>query len=629
EKVRELELYRLIFANSTEAVAIVDRAGCVLRQNPAQHQLLGYSEEELKGKSPSLYLDEKTNAAIIAALAGRSTAEGEGTAICKRGQRVFVDYAVFPLFDVNNGPSGYVWVLRDVSERKKAEAQLFQARQEWDRTFDAISDVVTVQDLDMRIIQANTAARDLFQLPLEQIIGKKCYELFREPGAGECPECPIPHARKIFMPHMAEIENPLLGKTFQVTVVPIIDDQGAIKDLVHFAKDVTEKKNLTAQLLQSQKLEAVGKLAGGVAHDFNNLLSIILGYTEIALKRFAPSEPVVEELQQVEIAGKKAANLVRQLLLFGRKHQLKFTAIDLSQAIDELLKMLHRVLGEDVRLTIDLADDCWRIEGDAGNIDQVVMNLAVNARDAMPEGGALSIKTENMVIDEHYCEHHSEALSGSFVCLSVSDTGEGMSEELLGHIFEPFYTTKEVGKGTGLGLSVVYGIVKSHKGWVTVYSEPGQGTTFRLYFPAVSAAASEAAKNIPDPGLLLGHGERILVVEDDDMILELELSALSRNGYVVTGAASAEDGLARFAEQPAAFDLVLSDVVLPGMNGVDFVEKLREAQPDLCVLLCSGYADQKAHWPIIQERGYAFLEKPFTIVKIYEAVRDALAKARS
>ncbi|MBU4119609.1 MAG: PAS domain S-box protein [Proteobacteria bacterium] len=751
EKIRELDLYRLVFSNSTEAVAIVDRAGFVVKQNPAHYQLLGYMEEDLRGKSPVVYLEEKTSSAIMADLAKSSVSEGEGVAIYRGGKRIAVEYSVFPLRNESNEVSAHVWMLRDIrkrqeaekqlrlfrtlvdcsgdaifiidpetsrfvdvneracfrlhysheellqkqvrdvdprfdtmekwrthvvqlkadgaamfesvhrradgtefpvevslayseigegdylmavardiTERKKAEAQLLLARQEWDRTFDAISDVVTVQDLDMRVIQANKATSDLFQLPVDQIIGKRCHELFCGPGKEPCPGCPIPQARELLMPHMAEIEHPTLGKTFQVTVVPILDERGSLKDVVHFAKDVTEQKNLEAQLLQSQKMEAIGKLAGGVAHDFNNLLSVILGYVEMAQLRFSPSDPVTHELQQVEGAAKRAADLVRQLLLFGRKQHLEFIPIDLRKAIDELVKMLHRVIGEDVRLELNCGEECWEVEGDAGNIDQVVMNLAVNARDAMPDGGVLSMKTENVLIDEEYCQRHPEARPGKFVCLSVSDTGTGMGVDVLPHIFEPFFTTREVGKGTGLGLSVVYGIAKSHKGWINVYSEQNHGTTFRLYLPAVSStSAKTAGRDILEPGTLLGHGEKILVVEDDTAIRELIVTALGRSGYGVTGAASAEEGLESFAGQGGAFDLVVSDVVLPGMNGVAFVEKLRETQPDIRVLLCSGYADQKSHWPLIQERGYPFLEKPFTIAKLFEGVRNALGKASS
>lgn len=751
DKVRELDLYRRVFENSFEALAVVNRAGKITQMNKAFEGMLASSEEKLMGASPERYLDADSLAVVRRSLAENNQAQGEGQLRNSAGRNVSVWYAIFPVKNEYNEIIAQVWVLqditkrveaekqqrlfrtlvdysndaifvinpetarienaneracnrlrysleellgkttldidgviatmdqwrkhvaelksqgaltfesthrradgsdfpveisvvytetpdgdylvavaRDITERKKAEAQLLMARQEWDRTFDAISDVVTVQDMDMRIIQANKAASDLFNLPLEEIVGKQCHDLFAGPDKEICGNCPIPHARECFVPHMAEIEHPGLGKTFQVTVVPILDDQGGIKGVVHFAKDVTDQKNLTAQLLQSQKMEAIGKLAGGVAHDFNNLLSVILGYVEMAQLRFSPSDPVNHELQQVEGAAKRAADLVRQLLLFGRKQHLQFVPVDLGKAIGELVKMLHRVIGEDVRLELDCGEDCWEIEGDAGNIDQVVMNLAVNARDAMPDGGVLGMKTENVVIDEEYCRRNPEARPGRFVRLSVSDTGTGMGTDVLPHIFEPFFTTREVGKGTGLGLSVVYGIAKSHKGWINVYSEPGQGTTFRLYFPAVSSASAKAAgRDIPEPGTLLGHGEKILVVEDDTAIRELIVTALGRNGYVVTGAASAEEGLECVGEQGVTFDLVVSDVVLPRMNGLAFVEKLRETRPDIRVLLCSGYADQKSHWPLILERGYPFLEKPFTIAKLFEAVRNALGKASS
>lgn len=504
EKVRELELYRLIFDNTTEAVAIANRAGFVMRQNPAQHRLLGYTEEELQGKSPTVYLEEKTGAVIRGRLALNAIAEGEGWAFCKGGKRIAVEYSVFPIRDERNEISAQVWMLRDISERK----------------------------------------------------------------------------------------------------------------------------SLTAQLLQAQKMEAIGKLAGGVAHDFNNLLTVILGYVGIALYKLQPTEPLAHDLKQVESAAKKATNLVRQLLLFGRKNSQIFAPIDLGKTIAELLKMLHRVIGEDIMLVLDFADDCWEIKADPGNIEQVVMNFAVNARDAMPDGGVLSFKTANVVIDEQYCSSNPEARLGRFVCFSVSDTGMGVSAAVLPHIFEPFFTTKEVGKGTGLGLSVVYGIVQSHKGWIEVDSPPGQGMTFRLYFPVVSAAIrEEAGGTIPESVMFSGQGEKILVVEDDEMIRELELKSLAKNGYAVIGAASAEEGLVYFAEQEDAFALVLSDVVLPGLNGIAFVEELRKKRPDLCVLLCSGYASQEKYGTLIKEGGYSFMEKPFTVSQLLAEVQAALGKS--
>lgn len=750
EKVRDLDLYRRVFENSCDGLAVVNRSGSITQMNRAYEELLDSPESQLMGTSPETYLDAAALDALRKSLDEKGVTQGEGKMRSGSGKEVPVWYTVFPVMNERNEPIARVWglrnisqrvetekqrrlfhtlldfsndaifvinpetarienvneracrrlgysreqllgktapeidgvmvtreqwlkhvaqtkqegartfesthrrsdgsefpvevsvayteigdggymvaIVRDITERKKAEARLIQARKEWERTFDAINDVVTVQDLDMRIIQANRAACDLFKRPLEQIVGKQCHELFCGPGKGACPDCPIFQARKYFAPRMAEIENSVLKKTFQVSVVPILDDQGGIKGVVHFARDVTDQKKLAAQLLQSQKMEAIGNLAGGVAHDFNNLLSVILGYTEMALRRLSPTDPATKELAHIESAGERAVNLVRQLLLFGRKHQQNFAPLDLQKDIKELLKMLHRVIGEDIRISLDFADDCWLIDADAGNLDQVVMNLAVNARDAMPEGGTLGIKTENVVIDAEYCRRNAEARPGRFVRLSISDTGTGMAADVLTHIFEPFFSTKEIGKGTGLGLSVVYGIVKSHKGWANVYSEPGQGSTFRLYFPAAARAAGEEAAAIPAPEMVEGHGERILIVEDDEQIRDLELSALGENGYVATGAASAEEGLECFTRQGGAFDLVFSDVVLPKMNGVTLVDRLREIRPDIGVLLCSGYADQKSRWPLIEKRGYLSLEKPFTIDKLLKAVRNALDKPRS
>lgn len=501
EKIKDLGLYRMVFDNSTEAVAIVDDTGRLLRHNKAQGRLLGYSEEELIGSTPYRYLDERTAEIIRDALAKDSIASGEGTAQAKDGTFLAVEYSIFPILDEFNKISAQVWILRDINERKA----------------------------------------------------------------------------------------------------------------------------LTVQLLQSQKMEAIGKLAGGVAHDFNNLLSVILGYVEMALYKLPCSDPLAHDLRQVESAAKRATNLVRQLLLFSRQQPSRFVRLELNKALTELLRMLKRIIGEDIHLELACPENCWDIEADAGNIDQIIMNLAVNARDAMPKGGNLSIRVENVSLDYEYCQWHLEARPGNFVRLSVSDDGSGIKPELMPHIFEPFFTTREVGKGTGLGLAVVYGLVKSHKGWINVYSEPGQGTTFRLYFPALLPAdgrfelsggvSSEAGH---------GHGERILVVEDDETIQELVVNALSKAGYLVSAAGSAEDGLERFEDGKGEFDLVFSDVILPGMNGVELVEELRVRRPGIGVLLCSGYADQRSHWPLISERGYRFLEKPFTLSAFLCEVRRAL-----
>lgn len=745
EKVRELELYRRVFDNSSEAIAVVGVDDTISRINQAQEKLLGYGESEILGKSPALYMDDRSMAAIRSALAEAGVAQGEGEVRTLSGHSIQVLYAVFPVKDEQDHVISFVWVLHDITkrikaekqqklfrtlvnysndaifvinpetaqledvneracnrlqysyeelvnrtaldidktfttmelwqahvdqlreegvlmfestyrrrdgsefpveisvvytttadgdyliavarnitERKKAEELLAVSRQEWERTFDAINEVVTLQDQEMRIIRANKAAAELFQKPFREIIGKYCYELFRE-NQEPCQGCPVTYSCEHFMPYSTEIEYPNLHKFFQVTAVPIIGTSGRVESIAHFAKDITEQKQLAAQLMQAQKMEAVGKLAGGVAHDFNNLLTAIQGYLELALLRFAPDDPVTVELHQVMSAAKRAANLVRQLLLFSRKQPMEFVVIDLNSGIEDLLKMLRRMIGEDIRLEMHLAPDCWKIVGDGGNIDQVVMNLAVNARDAMLHGGTLAIRTENMTLDEEYCRRNPEARPGCFVRLVISDTGLGMSEQVRQRIFEPFFTTKGLSKGTGLGLAVVYGIVKSHKGWITVYSEPGLGTTFKIYLPAASGeAATRSEVKVKDLEKFRGHGERILVVEDEEAIRNLTQKSLEHWGYEVQVAADAETALEMIGARKQSIDLILCDVVLPGMNGVDLVEQLRAKEPRLAVVLCSGYADQHSHWPKIQASGFPFLEKPFTIAQLLQILQRAL-----
>ncbi|MDO8947469.1 MAG: response regulator [Desulfocapsaceae bacterium] len=630
EAEKQQRLFRTLVDYSNDAIFVINpQTAAIVDANERACNRLHYSLQELVGKT-ALDLDAVMNTMEqwqehVAQVKKVGALMFDSAHRRKDGSEFPVEINV--VYTETDDGDYMVAVARDITERKRAEAQLHLAQQEWDRTFDAISDVVTVQDLDMRIIQANKATSDLFQMPIEQIIGKHCHELFGSPGAGICPNCPIPRVRDFFVPHMTEVEHPLLHKTFQVTIVPILDKQGNIMNVVHFAKDISEQKNLAAQLLQSQKIESVGKLAGGVAHDFNNMLHVISGYLDLVMRRLSPDDPVTADLLQVKGAADRAANLVRQLLLFSRKQPMEFKEIDLNSTINELIKMLQRIIGENIHLQVELNADDYKIMGDAANIDQVLMNLVVNGRDSMPQGGTITIKTEHLFLDDDYCRQNLEARPGSFICLSISDTGTGMSAEVRGHIFEPFFTTKEVGKGTGLGLAVVYGIVKSHKGWITVYSEEGQGTCFRVYLPALSI--EEETKKISAAADLMkehGNGEKILVVEDDEGVRGLITKVLTTWGYVVETAENAETALEMVTSQTVHYDMVFSDVILPNMSGVDLAEKIRALQPTLPIILCSGYADLDTHWPKVKALGLPFLEKPLSMDKLLKTVHDALKK---
>lgn len=424
------------------------------------------------------------------------------------------------------------------------------------------------------------------------------------------------------------------GKEKWVEIGAIRIDWSGKPATLNFLTDTTErrrlekeKERLVSQLLQAQKMEAIGTLAGGVAHDFNNLLSIISGYTALALEKMAESDPLHADLTQVGNAAAKAAGVVRQLLLFGRKHPILLQPVNLNNTVKSLVKMLERVIGENIAVQFDAGKDLWPLEGDEGTIEQVIMNLAVNARDAMPDGGKLTIRTENAAVDQEYCRQHSAARPGRFVRLSLSDSGTGMDEFIQEHIFEPFYTTKAVGKGTGLGLSVVLGIVQQHKGWIEVQSEPGKGTTFEVYFPSTSEMPREESKEEAAPGSLRGNGERIMLVEDHQEVRFLANEILTTNGYVVLTASSAKDALALFEKESGKFNLIFSDVGLPDKSGVWLVEELLK-HGKIPVLFCSGFTDEKSNWDYMKSKNIRFLRKPYSIPDLLAAVKEVLAEKK-
>ena len=395
-------------------------------------------------------------------------------------------------------------------------------------------------------------------------------------------------------------------------------------DITERKRAQEEKKMMQAQLLQAQKMEAVGKLAGGVAHDFNNLLTTIHGYTELAMMELNETEPLYRDLKEIHLAAVRAASLTRQLLLFSRKQPMELTPLIINRTIDELLKMLNRLIGEDIAINTVLEPDLWTVRADAGNIEQVIMNLAVNARDAMPKGGRLTIKTENVTLDEEVCKVIPEARPGKFVCLSVEDTGVGMDKDIIQHIFEPFFSTKEVGRGTGLGLSVVYGSVKQHEGWINIYSEPGRGSTFKVYLPAFSVRLEEETEEMISLQEFQGSGERILLVEDEEGVRKLANKALSKNGYVVFEAANAKEAMDIFEREEGKFHLVFSDVVLPDKTGLQLVHQLLSRKPELQILLSSGYTDDKSQWSAITKRGFRFLQKPYPLPDLLRAIKEAI-----
>ncbi len=408
----------------------------------------------------------------------------------------------------------------------------------------------------------------------------------------------------------------------------IVALEGFITDITARRRAEEEKENMQALLLQAQKMEAIAVLAGGVAHDFNNLLTIVQGNAELAMLADEEGAARADLLGRILSAAEHGAGLVRQLLVFSRKHPMQMAPLDINHVVRDLLRMLGRLIGEDIVIETQLADDLATARADQTGIEQIIMNLAVNARDAMPDGGRLVITTDTCTLGPDDCAAMPEARPGRFVRLAVADTGIGMDGEIVQRIFEPFFSTKEPGHGTGLGLSVVYGIVQQHEGWIDVASEPGRGSTFRIHLPASERRPEGVPHGTPRLEELRGHGERLLLVEDEAEVRDFARRALTHSGYHVVVAADAEQAQAIFDAGHGAFDLVVSDVVLPGKSGVLLADALRSTQPQLRVLLTSGYVDRKSQWRVIRDRGFPFLQKPYSLFRLLHAIQRVLAAER-
>jgi signal transduction histidine kinase/ActR/RegA family two-component response regulator len=388
-------------------------------------------------------------------------------------------------------------------------------------------------------------------------------------------------------------------------------------------EQIQRRELLETQLFHAQKIEAIGRLAGGVAHDFNNLLTAIIGYSQLALTRLAPTDPGRQAVEEIEKAGQRAASLTNQLLAFSRKQVLQPVVLDLNDLVGNMQKMLHRLIGEDISLVTTLIPGLWKVRADPGQVEQVIMNLAVNARDAMPDGGTLTVETANVKLGQEEARGQLGIPAGPYVRLAVSDTGCGMGPETKALIFEPFFTTKERGKGTGLGLSMVYGIVRQSNGMISVNSEPGLGTTFEVYLPRVG----DSGKKLEQEGKIEAQMgcETILLVEDDEAIRKLTAEVLQKNGYTVLEALHVEDAQTIARDYPDEIHLLLTDVVMPGMSGKDLVDLLSSKRPTMRVIYMSGYTDEAILHHGVLDPGTAFLQKPFTlnvlVHKVYEVLR--------
>jgi two-component system cell cycle sensor histidine kinase/response regulator CckA len=514
-------------------------------------------------------------------------------------------------------------------ERKRAEEALALSEAMMRSILDSVDEGFIVIDRGYHIVSANRAFCNLVDLHEDQVIGAPCHKISHgsaRPCFESGKDCPVKRTFETGKSHVAiHTHKGASGAQLHVELKshPIVDASGTITFVIETLNNVTETRKLQQQLAQSQKMESVGRLAGGVAHDFNNMLNVIIGRTELAMMQLNPSHPIFADLREIRTAAGRSANLTRQLLAFARKQTVVPRILDLNETVAGMLKMLRPLIGEDIDLVWRPGDGVWPVKMDPSQIDQILANLCVNARDAIAGVGRITIETGMTSFDPAYCAHYPECIPGEYVSLTVSDDGCGMDHETLDKIFEPFFTTKEIGTGTGLGLATVYGIVKQNNGFINVYSEPGQGTTFKLYLPRHAGATMEARNQGRATSARGGH-ETILLVEDERSILDMAKMMLEKFGYRVFCASTPSEAI-RLAE---GFDgdihLLIVDVIMPEMNGRDLARRLAELYPQMVCLFMSGYSGEViAHQDMLDE-GVHFIQKPFSMQDLAAKVRQVL-----
>ena len=633
-KVREAEdNYRSIFENSIEGIFQSTPEGRFLAANPALAGILGYDSPEdlIKrvtdiGRQIYVNPQERARSNEIANENGGLIQHFELEAYRKDQQKIWVSLNRRSINDENGEPLYWEGSVEDITERKRAENALRESEERYRDLVENAHDIIYSHDLEGNYTSINKAGEaitgytvaEALQMNLKDTVEAEDYikvlEMMKRKLAGE---------------NMTAYEIEIIAKDGRHIPLEVntkyVYQNGVAVGVQGIARDVTERRNLEEQLRQSQKMEAIGQLAGGVAHDFNNLLTAINGYSSLALQRVDDDSSIKPYLEEVKKAGDRAANLTRQLLAFGRKQILQPLALDLNSVVSDMNKMLRRLIGEDIALAAKLAPDLRKIKADPGQVEQVLINLVVNARDAMPTGGSLTIETANVQLDREYASRHVGIQPGRFVMLAVSDTGTGMDEATRARIFEPFFTTKEKGKGTGLGLSTVYGIVQQSGGSIWVYSEPNQGTSFKVYLPELRSDASahvvESTIDVIESG-----SETILLVEDEEVVRGLTTNILEGAGYHVIAAGGGAEAAKLCADRNAPIDLLLTDVVMPRTSGKEVADQLTKMQPGLKVLFMSGYTDEAIVHHGVLDANVEFIQKPFTPVGLSKKIREVLDK---
>jgi two-component system cell cycle sensor histidine kinase/response regulator CckA len=611
----------------------------IIRYNEAGYQMLHKTPEEVIGTKCHEVIGREFPCDICATTHAYETKQPAQVERYEPSLGIWLDARAYPILDEQGNITKVIEHLRDITDRKRAEQALRESQKFLQDVFDAIQDGISVLDTDFTILQVNRWMEELYQdhMPL---IGKKCFDVYQH-RSSICRRCPATKTIESGQVQAEIVPYPDADTPngwFELSTFPLQDEHGAVTGVIEYVKDITlrikaeeEKEKLQERLVQSQKMEAIGRLAGGIAHDFNNMLTAIQGYTEFLTDAFAqdtlqtwPSGTEVRaDLNEIMAAANRAQSLTAQLLAFSRKQMLRPQIISVAETLSNIERMLRRLIGEDIELSEYVMTDHDYVQADPGQLEQILLNLAVNARDAMSDGGQLIFEIDHVAIDEAFAKAHPDLKPGNYVRLSITDTGVGMSDEVKSHLFEPFFTTKDVGKGTGLGLATVYAIVDQLGGDIGVYSEENVGTTFKIYLPSVDKPQMPQAQSVLESQMPTGT-ETILLAEDEQMVRDLIRRILTRCGYTVLTAERPNEALMLGQEHPASINLLITDVVMPQIGGKELAARLVSSHPEAQVLFISGYTDNAIVHHGVLDEGVNFIQKPFSPSSLAIKVREIL-----
>ncbi len=614
-----------IFDAIADALTVTDLKANILDCNEAMLRMYGFqNKQEAIGVNAIdlIHPEDRSRAIEDLRLALENETPRHRTYRCIRqnGEIFPVELSAAPLIDMDGNRVGFVGITKDITERKQYEERIKMLA----HALESVREFVTITDLNDRIVYVNQAFLDAYGYTREEVTNQPIHML-RAPGnPSEIGK--LIHTSTLSGGWSGELLNiDKTGRIFPIFLSTSVvkDEEGRPEALIGVASDISHQKEMENQMRQVQKMEAIGRLAGGIAHDFNNLLTVINGYCDLLMMQDLPSPHIHKGIQEIQKAGEKAASLTAQLLAFSRKQVTQPVTFSLNEFLREIHSLLSRLIGEDIEIAFDLNEtDCF-IRADKGQIQQILLNLIINARDAMPGGGRITIQTREIPASELSSSLKIAQKASRYVFLAVTDTGIGMNEEIQSHIFEPFFTTKGMGKGTGLGLSIVYGIVKQNGGGIKVFSKPGEGSSFHLYFPAVSPE-NAATKTQTISEFELTGDETILIVEDQAEVRELIHQTLHQFGYTTLLARDGLEALEICRQTEQKIDLILTDVIMPHMNGPRLVQEIRKMYPEIKIIFMSGYTDKSIPREEIDRLGAAFLQKPFSHNQLLEKVWKVL-----